>query len=336
MAVDPYAPPQKVTDPEVVALLKEVVRALGGKDVVHTAAAPAPAAAPARVERFDDSRIVAALADVSRRLAKLDQSGVRSAPAATVRLDDRGVTRELRAVVAKLDRAAQEGSGTSLDPQLTKALTAIANRPPAGGGFGAKVFALRTPAGEDVNPATEDTLASLLADLQAKRDGTVAEPTYTSPSVSGKTGEGKFFIADSGILTTTVTNNWINLTFTNPTGSGKTAYIVAITVESDQAAIWGKFYRGPTTNTPTTTSTAYNGINLLSTGPYAATCQVKGDALPNEMDNATTLVSRVTSNVSVKVELMPLIVTAGTTVGFGANLGGAGNGSVAVYWFEEA
>lgn len=156
----------------------------------------------------------------------------------------------------------------------------------------------------------------------------------TTPAASIKAAEGKFFLTDTGQMSTTLANNWAAATFENPDGSGKTARILRVTIESDTTA-WGRFYRGPTANLPATVKTPHNAINLLSTGPYASAMLVKGDPVAAEMDNPTTLTSRVTNNTGVPLKLPPLTITEGMRVGFAVNLGGTANVSIAIYWYEE-
>lgn len=79
--------------------------------------------------------------------------------------------------------------------------------------------------------AAQTTLSSILTDLQGKRDGTGTEPTYTSSSLSYKIGAGQFFLMSSTLnIASGSEGTWSIL---NPSASGKTIYIVHVSVRTD-------------------------------------------------------------------------------------------------------
>lgn len=184
----------------------------------------------------------------------------------------------------------------------------------------------------------QNSLASFvtLTDGGSNLGGSLASPFVVTNQVSALASSGSVFLAGTGNLALTVAGN-ARLAFANPSGSGKTAFVFALSIMAT-ASGFGELYVNPTAGVPTATRPANN---VYIGNPAAAVCVVTADT------NATTALSGGTdSGVAIGIaanthetflsDLPPLVVPAGITLGINVPFSATtSNTSVNVYWFEQ-
>lgn len=142
----------------------------------------------------------------------------------------------------------------------------------------------------------------------------------------------RYFVAGSGRLTLGVAGN-IRCLLSNPAGSEREMWIERLVVTATVTG-WAQVRRSPTTGLPATLRTSHNAV--LDGAP--ATCTMHADTDATTAIGGGTLLSDtpgIPANTRVSIEMPPLVLRPGVTLGFNVPIGGAGDASLSAYWFEE-
>lgn len=143
---------------------------------------------------------------------------------------------------------------------------------------------------------------------------------------------GRLFLGGSGLQTLTAAGN-IRLAFTNPTGSGKTAYVYKLS-GGGSALIYAHLYVNPTAGVPTAARPANN---LYFGYPVTAVCALYADqnlttALSGGADSGIDILFG--ANADTTFREYPIIIPAGVTLGVNIPFTGSGSGAFNLYWEE--
>ena len=161
-----------------------------------------------------------------------------------------------------------------------------------------------------------------------------AQEVYTQNAVTAAVAKQSMFLAGSGRLTLAAAGN-IRGTFTNPSGSGKTCYIVRLAGMSTATGYLG-LRIAPTTGLPATA--ARPTLNAVVGSATAPVGQLKVDtdlttALGGGTD--TGIVIGAPANTRLQLDLPPIVIPAGAVLGLGATYAGAADMTLSIYWFED-
>lgn len=157
---------------------------------------------------------------------------------------------------------------------------------------------------------------------------------YISQSIQQKVGLGRVMMAGSGMLNLSVAGN-IRATFSNPAGSGKTISVVRL-VAMATATGFATVRLNPTTGLPG--SAARPVLNAIAGGGNAASAQLKVDTDPTTAlggGTDTGEVIGIPANNRVSIDLPPLVLAPGVTLGIGIPFAGAANAAMSIYWVED-
>lgn len=153
---------------------------------------------------------------------------------------------------------------------------------------------------------------------------------FTSPSVSKKVGEGKFFIAGKAItLGGLASTERATFQFINPAGNTKVAYIVAVVLYSTIAQQIQYFKN----STFSGTQMVPENINFAS----AATSTMQGQYGAGAISGGLQLLneSRVFSTSPLPLQFPPLVLPPGMSLAMRGTLGDAQTFTANVYYYEE-
>lgn len=144
---------------------------------------------------------------------------------------------------------------------------------------------------------------------------------------------GRFFLSSTGRVSLTAAGNF-RATIQNPAGSGKTINLGRLA-----AFATGTGYAGirlnPTTGLPTTTPRAISNAVLGGGVAPAAVLRVDTDltvALSGGTDTGLTF--GIPGGTRTSLDLPPLVLSAGQTMGLNVPFAGAADVTMSVYWWE--
>lgn len=170
--------------------------------------------------------------------------------------------------------------------------------------------------------------------LQEIRAGEVAEEVYTVNAITAAVAQQRFLLAGTGALALAAAGN-ARAVVANPAGSGRNVYLARLTVFSN-AAGEATLHINPTAGVPT--GTARTHLNAI-VGAAAGVAEIRADTstltpLSGGVDTGVILAFGASDRVSV--DLPPLVLTPGVTLGINIPISAASSRTVAaVYWFEE-
>lgn len=183
-----------------------------------------------------------------------------------------------------------------------------------------------------------DFVEDLSPDRKARRQevtpGEFAPEVYSVDAVCAAVAQHRMFLAGSGRLTLAAAGN-VRGTFTNPAGSGRTCFIARIAGMST-ATGYLSLRRNPSTGLPVSAARpTLNAVLGSATNPVGM-LKVDTDlvtALGGGTD--TGIVLGAPANQRLSIELPPLVVLPGASLGLGVSFAGAADMTISVYWFEE-
>jgi hypothetical protein len=164
--------------------------------------------------------------------------------------------------------------------------------------------------------------------------GEFAPEVYTVTAVTAAVAQQRFFIASTQPLVLTAAGN-ARATIANPAGSGRKLMVARLTVFSDAAGEAGLFIN-PTAGLPG--GTARPMLNAV-VGGAAGVAELRADtstltALSGGADTGVT--AAFTANRREQIDLPPLVLTPGVTLGVNVPINATSSRSLlSAYWFEE-
>ena len=168
--------------------------------------------------------------------------------------------------------------------------------------------------------------------LQEIKPGEHAPEVYTVNAVTAAVAQQRFFLAGSGRLTLGVAGN-IRCRLANPAGSGRNM-VLARLVAMATVVGWAELRLNPTTGLPAGARTPFNAI----LGGAAASGTMEADTNTVTALGGGTLLSPVVGvppNTRISLDLPPLVLAPGVSLGINVPIAGAGDATVSAYWFEE-
>lgn len=192
------------------------------------------------------------------------------------------------------------------------------------------------------DPATDaklETLRVLLAGTLTVQQA-AALPTgtnnigYTSPGVAQKVGQGRVNLAGTGRITLNVAGN-LRIVAQNPAESAKTISIVRIAGLTTGTG-WASIVLNPTTGVPSTAARPI--LNAVAGGGIPSLLTLRADTsttVPLGGGIDTGLVLGMPGNERVSLDLPPIILTPGVTLGINIPFTGAADAAMSIYWIED-
>lgn len=177
-----------------------------------------------------------------------------------------------------------------------------------------------------------------LADLfREDLEGEAADTdtTYITPSVARDVATGVLFVAGTGRLTIAAAGNY-RLTFGNPAGSGKNLSIIRLALMPTVTS-FTDFRLNPNAGLPATAARK-NNPGILGSN-FTSVAVVKADtstltALSGGTDMEVTL--GLPANQRTSIDLPPLIVPPGVTLGMNIAVTAASDLAASIYWKETS
>lgn len=169
---------------------------------------------------------------------------------------------------------------------------------------------------------------------QEIKTGEYAAEVYTVNAVTAAVAQQRFFLAGTGTLILALAGN-ARATIGNPAASGRNVYVASVVLFSN-AAGEASLFVNPTAGLPATGARTH--LNAIVGGAQGVAV-FKADtstttALSGGIDTGLIMPFPVSTRVSV--DMPPLVLTPGVTLGINIPIGAASSRSVlAVYWFEE-
>lgn len=177
-----------------------------------------------------------------------------------------------------------------------------------------------------------------LADLLFRRTDPLSAGSnnvgYVSPATSQKVAQGKFFLASSGKLVLSLAGN-VRALFRNPANSGKMMSIVRMAGFTTGTGYAG-ILLNPTTGLPT--STPRPALNAVAGGgiPRLGVLTVDTDTtVPLGGGVDTGLVIGMPGGARTSIDLPPLVLAPGVSMGINIPFAGAADATLSLYWVED-
>lgn len=168
--------------------------------------------------------------------------------------------------------------------------------------------------------------------MQEIAPGEFAPEAYVVTAVSAAVLQQRFFLAGSGRLTLAVAGNMRGV-FTNPSGSGRRVSLVRVAAVSTVMA-WMDLRLTPTTGIPASTRTPFNAV----LGGAAPVATLAADTNATTAVGGGTLLSStlaLPANARQSIDLPPIVMSPGVSLGMNINLIAAADGSFSLYWIED-
>lgn len=169
--------------------------------------------------------------------------------------------------------------------------------------------------------------------FQEIKPGEFAEEVYTVSAVTAAVAQQRFFLAGSGRLSLSVAGN-VRATIANPADSGRNMFLARL-VSFGTGTAWATLLVNPTTGLPVTPARPHlnaiagapGGVGVLKVDTDAAT------PLGGGVDTGIVLGSG--ANTRNPVDLPPIILAPGVTLGINVPFAGAADIALSLYWLEE-
>lgn len=201
------------------------------------------------------------------------------------------------------------------------------------------VAAVNTLLADRATDTKLETLRALLAGTLTVQQG-AALPTgtnnigYTSPGVAQKVGQGRVNLAGTGRITLNVAGN-LRIVVANPAGSARTMSIVRLAGLTTGTG-WASILLNPTTGVPATAARPI--LNAVAGGGIPSLLTLRADTsatVPLGGGIDTGLVLGMPGSERVSLDLPPIILTAGVTLGINIPFTGAADAALSIYWIED-
>lgn len=157
---------------------------------------------------------------------------------------------------------------------------------------------------------------------------------FVSPTTSLKVGQGRFFLSSTGKLVLAAAGN-LRVTVQNPAGSNKIINIVRVSGMATGTG-WAEILLNPTSGLPTATKRP--AMNAVAGGGLAPVAVLRNDTdttVPLSGGADTGLVLGIPANARFSLDMPPLILAPGATIGLNVPFAGAAEAAMSLYWFED-
>ncbi len=167
-------------------------------------------------------------------------------------------------------------------------------------------------------------------------DGTPYQlPVMASNAATVAVGEQRFFWAGSGRVALTAAGN-MRAVIQNPANSERRVLLARLTTFASAGPAWAEIIVNPTTGVPTVAPRRVNNAVIGATGGVA-TVRVDTDLMtPLGGGTSTGVVIGIPGNTRVSLDLPPLVLMPGVTIGINDAFAGAADATLTVFWWEEA
>jgi hypothetical protein len=164
--------------------------------------------------------------------------------------------------------------------------------------------------------------------------GAVAEEVLALPSHASRVAGGRFYVAGTGKRELAVSGH-VRAVIENPTGSGRTVNVVRLAGLATGTG-WADMFLNPTTGVPI--STARPVTNAIMGGGQAPVAVVRADthaltALSGGTATGATL--GVPSGAPFPLDLPPLVLAPGVTLGLTVAFAVSASLALSIYWYED-
>jgi hypothetical protein len=164
--------------------------------------------------------------------------------------------------------------------------------------------------------------------------GAIAEEVLALPSHAARVATGRFYLAGTGKLDLTVAGN-VRAVIENPVGSGRTVHVVRMAGLATGVG-WADLFVNPTAGLPATAPRPV--ANAIVGGGQPSVAAVRADtsavtALSGGTATGVTL--GVPSGARFALDLPPLVLAPGTSLGVNDAFAGSASLALSVYWFED-
>lgn len=164
--------------------------------------------------------------------------------------------------------------------------------------------------------------------------GAVAEEVLALPGHAARVGTGRFYMAGTGKLDLTVAGN-VRAVIENPAGSGRTVNVVRMAGLATGVG-WADLFVNPTTGLPATAARPVT--NAIVGGGQAPVAVVRADTSAVTAlggGTATGVTLGVPSGARFSLDLPPLVLAPGVSLGVNDAFAGSASLALSVYWFED-
>lgn len=187
-------------------------------------------------------------------------------------------------------------------------------------------------ASKQAAPGTAGTPSTDVLTVQGSLSG-IATPTLTVLEVAARNGQG--YIGSTGPTAMSATLINFRMLFSNPVGSGKTAYVTVLISESSTASM---VFATVSANPTTVPSTFGGAINNLSAGGAVAKCTIKADASATAISGGTVLttlgIPGGASGSRTVFREATFIIPAGVSMAVNIPFGVVTTSNCVIYWIE--
>lgn len=163
--------------------------------------------------------------------------------------------------------------------------------------------------------------------------GEYAPEVYTVNAVSAAVAQQRFFIAGSGRLTLGLAGNVRGL-LSNPSGSGRKVLVVRLAFFASSTG-YATAVLNPTTGLPSGSRAPFNAVLGSAVSPVATLATDTSTTTPLAGGTATSLVVGIPSNGRESIDLPPLVLSPGASLGLNIPFSAAADATFSVYWIEE-
>jgi hypothetical protein len=164
--------------------------------------------------------------------------------------------------------------------------------------------------------------------------GAIAEEMLALPSHASRVATGRFYMAGTGKRELAVSGH-VRAVIQNPAGSGRTVSVVRLAGLATGVG-WADLFLNPTTGVPT--SAPRPVTNALMGGGEAPVAVVRADtdaATALSGGTATGATLGIPSGAPFPLDLPPLVLEPGATLGLTVAFGVAAALALSVYWYED-
>lgn len=162
----------------------------------------------------------------------------------------------------------------------------------------------------------------------------LAAEAVALPAHAPYVAQGRFLISSTGRLTLTLAGN-VRVTIANPAGSGRNLNLLRLAGMATAVA-FGSTFLNPSTGIPATAIRPR--LNAIVGGGDPGVGQVRADTNTTAMAAGTGTDLGISlgfgSGQRTQIDLPPLVLTPGQTLGVNVSFAGAGDVEAAAYWYE--
>lgn len=164
--------------------------------------------------------------------------------------------------------------------------------------------------------------------------GEYAPEVYTVTAVTAAVAQQRFFLAGTGPLILALAGN-ARVTFANPAASGRNVHVGRLAAFSN-AAGEASLFINPNTGLPATAARPQLNAIVGAAGGVAVLKADTSTTTPLSGGTDTGMILAFPANTRLSVDMPPLVLTPGVTVGINIPIAAASSRSImAIYWLEE-